>query len=39
MFGTSITKSMKTYHNTTKDKMVSNALADYYVKDGMFIPK
>jgi integrase len=39
MCGTSITQIEKTYYHTTMDKMVTNALADYYVKDGMLIPK
>jgi integrase len=39
MCGTSITQIEKTYYHTTEDKMVSNALAGYYVKDGMLIPK
>ena len=39
MCGTSITQIEKTYYHTTLDKMVSNALAGYYVKDGMLIPK
>lgn len=37
--GTSITQIEKTYYHTTEEKMVSNAIADYYVKDGMLIPK
>lgn len=39
MCGTSITQIEKTYYHTTEDKMVSNALAGYYVKDGMLIPR
>jgi integrase len=39
MCGTSITQIEKTYYHTTEEKMVSNALAGYYVKDGMLIPK
>lgn len=39
MCGTSITQIEKTYYHTTEDKMVSNALAGYYVKDGMLVPK
>lgn len=39
MCGTSITQIEKTYYHTTEDKMVSNALADYEIKDGMLIPK
>ena len=39
MCGTSITQIEKTYYHTTEAKMVSNALAGYYVKDGMLIPK
>ena len=39
MCGTSITQIEKTYCHTTEEKMVSNALAGYYVKDGLLIPK
>lgn len=39
MCGTSITQIEKTYYHTTEEKMVSNALADYEIKDGMLIPK
>ena len=39
MCGTSITQIEKTYYHTTEEKMVSNALAGYYVKDGWLIPK
>ena len=39
MCGTSITQIENTYCYTTEDKMVSNALAGYYVKDGMLITK
>ena len=39
MCGTSITQIEKTYYHTTEEKMVSNALAGYYVKDGLLIPK
>ena len=39
MCGTSITQIEKTYYHTSHAKMVSNALADYYIKDGMLIPK
>jgi len=39
MCGTSVTQIEKTYYHTTEDKMISNALADYYLKDGMLIPK
>ena len=39
MCGTSVTQIEKTYYHTTLEKMVSNALAGYYVKDGMLIPK
>jgi integrase len=38
MCGTSITQIEKTYYHTTEAKMISNALADYYMKDGMLIP-
>lgn len=39
MCGTSITQIEKTYYHTTDEKMLSNALAGYYVKNGMLIPK
>jgi integrase len=39
MCGTSITQIEKTYYHTTEDKMVSNALADYEIRDGMLIPR
>ena len=39
MCGTSISQIEKTYYHTTEAKMISNALADYENKDGMFIPK
>ena len=39
MCGTSITQIEKTYYHTTEQKMVSNALADYDVVNGVFIPK
>ena len=39
MCGTSITQIEKTNYHTTEEKMVSNALAGYDVKDGMLIPK
>jgi integrase len=35
--GTSVTQIDKTYYHTTHDKMISNALADYTIKDGMII--
>lgn len=38
MCGTSVTQIDKTYYHTTREKMISNALADYYVKDGLLIP-
>jgi len=37
--GKSTSQIEKTYYHTTEEKMVSNALAGYYVKDGMLIPK
>jgi hypothetical protein len=37
--GTSTAQIEKTYYHTTEEKMVSNALAGYYVKDGLLIPK
>ena len=39
MCGTSTTQIEKTYYHTTREKMISNALADYYYKDGLLIPK
>lgn len=39
MCGTSPTQIEKTYYHTTHEKMISNALADYYYKDGLLIPK
>lgn len=39
MCGTSTTQIEKTYYHTTQAKMISNALADYYYKDGLLIPK
>lgn len=38
MCGTSVTQIEKTYYHTTKDKMISNALSMYYIKDGKLIP-
>ena len=34
---TNIKQIEKTYYHTTEEKMVSNALAGYYVKDGLLI--
>ena len=39
MCGTSATQIEKTYYHTTEDKMISNALADYEIRDGMLVPK
>lgn len=39
MCGTSVTQIEKTYYHTTEEKMISNAIADYYYKDGLLIPK
>jgi hypothetical protein len=39
MCGTSITQIENTYYHTTEEKMVSNALSGYYVKDGLLIAK
>jgi integrase len=39
MCGTSAAQIEKTYYHTTREKMISNALADYYIKDGLLIPK
>ena len=36
---TSITQIEKTYYHTTEQNMISNALASYYIKDGMLIPE
>lgn len=38
MCGTSVTQIDKTYYHTTREKMISNAIADYYIKDGLLIP-
>lgn len=37
--GTSIAQIEKTYYHTTDDKMVSNALSDYEIVDGVMIHK
>ena len=37
--GTSTSEIEKTYYHTTREKMISNALADYYYKDGLLIPR
>jgi integrase len=40
MCGTSVAQISKTYYHTTEEKMISNALADYYYnEDGLLIPK
>jgi len=40
MCGTSVTQIERTYYHTTEEKMITNALAEYYVnKDGLIIPK
>lgn len=39
MCGTSTTQTEKTYYHTTREKMISNALAGYYNIDGLLIPK
>lgn len=39
MCGTSITQIEKTYYHTTFEKMVSNALADYEIRDGLIVIK
>lgn len=40
MCGTSIIQIDKTYYHTTREKMISNAMADYYYnKEGLLIPK
>lgn len=39
MCGTSSTQIEKTYYHTTEERMISNALAGYYYKDGFLIPK
>ena len=38
MCGTSILQIEKTYYTTTHAKMVSNALADYTMQDGLLVP-
>jgi len=38
MCGTSVTQIEKTYYHTTQAKMITNALAEYYVKDGLLVP-
>ncbi len=38
MCGTGINQIENTYYHTTQDKMISNAMADYYYKDGVFYP-
>lgn len=38
MCGTSVNELDRTYYHTTLEKMVSNAIADYYEKDGLLIP-
>ena len=37
--GTSVTQIEKTYYHTTEDMMISNAVADYYYKDGLLVPR
>ncbi len=38
--GTSVTQIEATYYHTTEEKMITNALADYYVNaDGLLVPK
>jgi integrase len=39
MCGTGTKQIENTYYHTTEAKMISNAMADYYYKDGMLIPK
>ena len=40
MCGTSTTQIERTYYHTTEEKMITNALAEYYVdKDGLLVPK
>lgn len=38
MCGTSTTQIEKTYYHTTEDKMITNALAEYVVRDGLIVP-
>ena len=38
MCGTSVVQIQQTYYHTTEDKMITNAVADYYVKDGILRP-
>ena len=37
MCGTSAAQIEKTYYHTTMLKMISNAMADYSVKDGVMV--
>jgi hypothetical protein len=37
MCGTSAAQIEKTYYHTTMLKMISNAMADYTVKDGVMV--
>lgn len=40
MCGTSTTQIERTYYHTTEEKMITNALAEYYVnKDGLLVPR
>jgi len=38
MCGTSTTQIEKTYYHTTEDKMITNALAEYVIRDGLIVP-
>lgn len=39
MCGTSVAQIDSTYYHTSEEKMISNAIASYYYKDGLLIPK
>lgn len=38
MCGTSVLQIQSTYYHTTREKMVTNALAQYVLKDGLILP-
>ncbi len=39
MCGTSVKQIKDTYYHTTKERMVTNALAQYVIKDGLILPR
>ena len=39
MCGTSVKQIEETYYHTTKERMVTNALAQYVIKDGLILPR